>query len=140
MQASRESTKELDMHATSAHARGTSQCPDSQQMMALAIRCAEHRLEVLIATTDTDNVRDETDVEVELVAELALHHIRRMKDMKLGCASEFDSEWYRARSAVALAVQAFSRPDSVYGKRLSLALRVFDEGASFVEFVEQGMK
>src|SRR5258705_6025626 len=36
------------------------------------------------------------------------------------------------------AVQAFSRPDSVYGKRLSLALRVFDEGASFVEFVEQG--
>ncbi|WP_349335516.1 hypothetical protein [Delftia sp. DS1230] len=127
------------MHATSAHARGTSQCPDSQQMMALAIRCAEHRLEVLVATIDTDNARDETDVEVELVAELALHHIRRMKSMEFSSGRDFDNEWYRARAAVALAVQAFSRPDSVYGKRLSLVLRGFDEGASFVEFVEQGM-
>lgn len=128
------------MHATSAHARGTSQCPDSQQMMALAIRCAEHRLEVLVATIDTDNARDETDVEVELVAELALHHIRRMKSMEFSSGRDFDNEWSRARAAVALAVQAFSRPDSVYGKRLSLVLRGFDEGASFVEFVEQGMK
>lgn len=127
------------MHATSAHARGTSQCPDSQQMMALAIRCAEHRLEVLVATIDTDNARDETDVEVELVAELALHHIRRMKSMEFSSGRDFDNEWSRARAAVALAVQAFSRPDSVYGKRLSLVLRGFDEGASFVEFVEQGM-
>ena len=128
------------MHATSAHARGTSQCPDSQQMMAIAIRCAEHRLEVLVATIDTDNARDDTDVQVELVAELALHHIRRMKSMEFSSSRDFDNEWYRARAAVALAVQAFSRPDSVYGKRLSLVLRGFDEGASFVEFVEQGMK
>ena len=40
--------------------------------------------------------------------------------------------------AIALAAQAFNRPQSLYARRLKLLLQLFDEAPSFVEYAEHG--
>lgn len=110
--------------------------PSMQQMIALSIDRAESELLALIDKRCADMQWDDRDAEVDMAKELALSHIRRMRHMPFDQAWKFDNGWYLARSAIALAVQAFSRPQCAYGMGLTLRMQLFDEAPSFVEHVE----
>lgn len=114
----------------------TTDTPSMQQMIALSIDRAESGLLALIDKRCADMQWDDRDTEVDMATELALSHIRRMRHMPFDQAWKFDNEWYLARSAIALAAQAFSRPQCAYGMGLTLLMQLFNEAPSFVEHVE----
>lgn len=110
--------------------------PSMQQMIALSIDRAESELLALIDKRCVDMQWDDRDAEVDMATKLALSHIRQMRHMPFDQAWKFDNEWYLARSAIVLAVQAFSRPQCAYDMSLTLLMQLFDEAPSFVEYVE----
>ena len=116
----------------------TAAWPTMQQMIALSLDRAEMGLVALIETRCADMDWHDADVEVDLAADLALNHIRQIRHKVFEDASEFDNEWYLARAAIALAAQAFDRPQSLSARHLKLLLQLFDEAPSFVEYAEHG--
>lgn len=103
-----------------------------QQMMALAILSAEDRLARLLAIRLEDEAWDDDDASIDMAAELALCHIRRMKDMKFAGYNDFTKQWFIAASAVDLSRKSFSRAESHFGRALDGVNRMFSQAPEFV--------
>lgn len=108
--------------------------PSMQQMIALFIGRAEIELQRLLETRINDEEWDDQDADVDMAIKLTMTQLRRMKSMGFKCGADFTAEWFIARSAIALSIKAFSRPDSIFGQLLACKLTMFDEAANFMDY------
>lgn len=108
--------------------------PTFEQMMALALAKAEDDLCRLVRTRCADEHWKDADSDVDYAVELALSHIRAMKERNFEDAAEFCLTWGHAGAAINLAAKAFSRTDCAYNRFLRDAARMFEQVGELVEF------
>ncbi|MDR3018642.1 MAG: hypothetical protein LBV56_24690 [Delftia acidovorans] len=108
--------------------------PTFEQMMALALAKAEDDLGRLVSTRCADEHWKDADSDVDYAVELALSHIRAMKDRNFEDAAEFCFIWGYAGAAINLAAKAFSRTDCAYSRFLRDTVHMFAQVGELVEF------
>lgn len=111
--------------------------PSADQAMLTAIAHVQHSLEHLVRVRCDDKEWDDKDVDVDFAVDLALTHIRRMREELPLDRSTFENRWHMAGAAINLGARSFSRPDSMYCHWLRSAQRQFEVLVEMVEFVDE---
>ncbi|EZP50529.1 hypothetical protein [Delftia sp. RIT313] len=108
--------------------------PTLQQTMLLVTSYVEWSLEEVIKERCKDVGWDDKDVDVDFAVDLALTHVRLLRAEIPLDRSTFESKWFMAGAAVNLAAKTFSRPDSLYYRRLIAARRQFEVLFELLDF------
>lgn len=112
--------------------------PTMKQMMLASLVWVQASLEGLVHIRCNDDEWDDNDVDVEYAVDLALEHIKSLRQDLPDDRDLFDRRWFMAAAAINLSVRAFSRTGCHYYRALTGVQKKFDVLVSAVEFVESG--
>ena len=110
--------------------------PSVRQVERLLLDFMISSIERLTAIRCDDADWKDADVDIDMAADLALAHLKRLRADPDSLDGDFELNWWTAASAINLGHKAFSRPDSQYGKTVAGLVSDFEALADLPAFVE----